>query len=163
MDPATRKARMAALPAKRMGAGALFTNQLGEILLVNPIYKPQWEIPGGIVEANESPRAACIREIFEELQLQIEPHRLLVLDYVPDQPDRTEGLMFVFDGGQLGVEAIARLRLPEDELSEYRFFDVESALAKLTPGLGNRILHAYSRRSGAGTIVLEDGRSIVHG
>ncbi|MCM4082247.1 NUDIX domain-containing protein [Paractinoplanes hotanensis] len=51
------------LPRKRMGTGVMFTNQDGHVLLVEPTYKDYWEIPGGAVEADESPRATTIREI----------------------------------------------------------------------------------------------------
>jgi 8-oxo-dGTP pyrophosphatase MutT (NUDIX family) len=35
--------------------------------LLEPTYKEDWEIPGGIIEENESPREACKREVLEEL------------------------------------------------------------------------------------------------
>jgi hypothetical protein len=35
------------LPAVYVGSGALITNAANEILLVEPTYKPGWEIPGG--------------------------------------------------------------------------------------------------------------------
>jgi ADP-ribose pyrophosphatase YjhB (NUDIX family) len=38
-----------------MAAGALLFDEDGRILLVEPTYKPYWEIPGGVVEADESP------------------------------------------------------------------------------------------------------------
>lgn len=47
------------LPRKRMGAGVLFFDGSGRVLLVDPVYKPQWEIPGGVVEGGESPRDAA--------------------------------------------------------------------------------------------------------
>ena len=95
-------------PTKRVAAGALFLNEAGEILLVNPTYKPQWEIPGGLVEENEPPREGCIREVREEIGLSIEPHRLLSLDYRPAPhgghcPDM---LRFVFWGGRLSLSLI---------------------------------------------------------
>ena len=51
------------LPKKRMGAGCLFFNERNEVLLVKPTYKPGWEIPGGVVEDNESPKQCCQREV----------------------------------------------------------------------------------------------------
>jgi 8-oxo-dGTP diphosphatase len=54
-------------PTKRMGAGLLIRNPDGAILIVEPSYKPHWEIPSGSVEEDESPRTACHREAFEEL------------------------------------------------------------------------------------------------
>jgi 8-oxo-dGTP diphosphatase len=35
------------------------------VLLVNPVYKETWDLPGGVVETEESPRAACRREVAE--------------------------------------------------------------------------------------------------
>ncbi|MFC7641019.1 NUDIX domain-containing protein [Streptosporangium lutulentum] len=42
-----------------MAAGALIRDAVGAVLLVDPTYKPQWEVPGGSVDAGESPLAAC--------------------------------------------------------------------------------------------------------
>ncbi|WP_405495010.1 NUDIX domain-containing protein [Nocardia sp. NBC_00511] len=74
---------VAALPRKRMGAGALFVDELDRVLLVEPTYKDYWELPGGVVEANESPLAAAVREIDEELGLTVTLGRLLAVDWVP--------------------------------------------------------------------------------
>ena len=47
----------ATLPRKRMAAAVLFFDAADRLLLVEPTYKPTWELPGGTVEADESPRA----------------------------------------------------------------------------------------------------------
>jgi 8-oxo-dGTP pyrophosphatase MutT (NUDIX family) len=82
-----------------------------------PTYKSYWEIPGGVVEAGESPYAAAVRELEEELGLAVQPGRLLVTDWVPPAPERTEGLMLVFDGGIVTPEQIEQIRLPAGDLS----------------------------------------------
>ena len=64
------KAYQRSLPKKRMSAGALFFDEAGRLLVVEPAYKSNWEIPGGAVELNESPRQACVREVKEELGLE---------------------------------------------------------------------------------------------
>ena len=51
----------------------VMTDPSGQVLLVEPVYKTDWEIPGGAVEADESPRAATIRELGEELGLAVTP------------------------------------------------------------------------------------------
>ena len=144
------------LPRKRMGAGALFRDENGRFLLVNPTYKPTWEIPGGVIEANESPRQACIREIIEELGFTCQPHQLLCVDYLSDQPDKTEAIMFVFDGGCLSQEAIAHIQLPADELSDYRFCTLPEALVLLNPRLGRRVALCQQALTENRTIYAED-------
>jgi NUDIX domain len=60
---------VASLARKRMAATAFFRDDQGRVLLVNPVYKEPWDLPGGAVEAEESPHAACRREVAEELGL----------------------------------------------------------------------------------------------
>jgi|SRR3989344_3701390 len=45
----------------------------GKVLLIKPINKQKWEIPGGRLDEGESPVAGIQREIKEELGLDIEP------------------------------------------------------------------------------------------
>jgi len=71
---------VASLARKRMAAGALFRDVDGRVLLVDPTYKPMWDLPGGAVEKEESPHAACRREVAEELGLDRPPGRVLVVD-----------------------------------------------------------------------------------
>ncbi len=103
------KAFYASLPAKRMGAGCLFFDAAGQVMLVRPTYKLSWEIPGGVVERNESPKQCCKREVQEEIGLRREIGDLLVVDYNSEMGERSESLMFIFDGGTLTsaeIEAI---------------------------------------------------------
>lgn len=150
-----RKLWLESLPKKRMGAGALFLDEQGRLLLVNPTYKPQWEIPGGIVEQNESPRQACRREVYEEIGLTKSIERLLSISYAAANDKRTEGLMFIFWGGVLTPAEIATLRLPVTELSEYRFVTLAEALSLLTPTLGERVRRSLEILPTEQTLYLE--------
>lgn len=38
------------LPAKRIGAGLVCRDAGNRVLLVQPTYKPAWELPGGVAE-----------------------------------------------------------------------------------------------------------------
>ena len=69
------------LPRKRMAAGALFVDSASRILLVDPVYRDTWDLPGGAVEAEESPYAACRREVAEGLGLDRPPGRVLAVDW----------------------------------------------------------------------------------
>lgn len=83
---------LASLARKRMAAAVLFTDPRGRLLLVEPTYKDYWEVPGGAVDADESPYDAAVREVKEELGLPVSPGRLLVVDWVPPRPGRTDEL-----------------------------------------------------------------------
>ncbi|RSM87614.1 hypothetical protein DMH04_11040 [Kibdelosporangium aridum] len=61
-----------------MAAGALFRDDSGRVLFVEPSYKPNWEIPGGAVEADEPPWKTASRELVEELGWTRPLGRLLV-------------------------------------------------------------------------------------
>ncbi|GAA3456433.1 hypothetical protein GCM10018962_82670 [Dactylosporangium matsuzakiense] len=149
----------AALPRKRMGAAVLFRDARGRVLLVEPSYKDDWELPGGTVEADESPRAAARREVAEELGLAVTPGRLLVVDWVPPLPDRTEGVMFVFDGGVLGADTAASVRLPADELLSWAWCTRDEAARRLSPRLARRTAAALDVAAGGtaiGDTAIED-------
>ncbi len=125
------------LPKKRMGAGALIRNSNNHILIVKPTYRDGWLIPGGIIEENESPRAACQRELKEELDLKIELKRLLCIDYTLADEKQTESLQFIFDGGYLPDES--DIQLDKNEHSSYQFSSPKEALELLNPRLSRRV------------------------
>lgn len=127
------------LPAKRMGAGAVIRNSSGEVLVVKPVYKAGWELPGGAVENGESPRSACEREIVEELQLRVEVGQMLCVDYNSSTGDYLESLMFLFDVGPLDDATLSSLRLDSGELSEYRWVSVGDALVMLDERVARRL------------------------
>jgi 8-oxo-dGTP diphosphatase len=135
-----------------IGAGALFRNAAGHVLLVNPTYKPRWEIPGGIVEEGESPRQCCERELAEELGYTGEVGRLLVVDWLPDLGGRGDRVLFVFDGGTVDDAFLDSVVLPPDELSECAFVDLDDAGGYLGPGMVRRVreaaVHAVAKTTG---------------
>ena len=85
-----------------VSAGAVICDEQGRVLIVDPVYKPYWNLPGGGVEAGEDPKEACRREVMEELGLDLEIGRLLVHATL-SVPGREPHEYFVFDGGVLSV------------------------------------------------------------
>lgn len=144
------------LPRKRMAAGALIYDSRGRILLVKPVYKGGWSIPGGVVEADESPKRACIREIQEELGLAQPIGRMLVVDYNTPHGQKTESLMFIFDGGYIGEGEIAGITLQAEELETFDFFTSDSLPGLMSRSLRRRILAALQQENAQGGIYLED-------
>jgi 8-oxo-dGTP diphosphatase len=147
----------ATLPRKRMGAGVLLSDEVGRVLLVEPTYKPYWEIPGGAVEADESPRDAAVRELKEELGLTWAPGRLLAVDWVPPRPERTEGLMLVFDGGVLPAADAATISVPPDELRGWAFCTAAESGERLSSLLARRVAACVAARAAGQTVYLENG------
>ncbi len=143
-----------ALPKKRMAAGALIRNPNHYILIVKPTYRDGWLIPGGIIEENESPRAACKREIKEELGLEINLKRLLCIDYTVADEKQTESLQFIFDGGILPNETPVHLELKE--LSRYQFVEPEQALELFNSRLSRRVKAVLEIIHTNQTLYLED-------
>lgn len=143
-EPVDRQSWLAGVPQKRVAAGALFLDDAERLLIVKPTYKPLWNIPGGVIEANESPRQGCQREVLEELGLHKALDRLLCVEYTPAVGKETEKLVFIFWGGVLTTEEIATIRLPPDELSEFCFLPVAEALTLLPPDKAERVRHSLA-------------------
>ncbi|MEZ4683838.1 MAG: NUDIX hydrolase [Caldilineaceae bacterium] len=122
-------------PRKRVAAGALFLDETGNILLVNPTYKPPWEIPGGMVEADEAPLTACRREVAEEIGLTVTPDTLLSVGYLRSYNNRGDSIRFIFWGGVLDGPMIAKIILQKSELSEYRFVSLQEAAHLVRPSM----------------------------
>ena len=125
-----------------MGAGVLFVNEENQVLLVEPAYKKDWEIPGGIVESDESPLRAVVREVREELGLEISPDKLSLagLDYMAANGDITEALMFVFWGGVLDRHQKESIAIDGDELKSYRFVDRSEISDLLSRPVADRVI-----------------------
>jgi 8-oxo-dGTP pyrophosphatase MutT (NUDIX family) len=136
----------ASLPTKRMGAGCLFFDAESRILLVKPNYKEGWEIPGGVVEDDESPRLSAQRETLEEIGLEREIGRLLVVDYSDRVGDKSESLMFIFDGGVLSEDEIKSIVLQAEELDEFIFVGVDELPAPMNSTLARRVRAAWQQR-----------------
>jgi 8-oxo-dGTP pyrophosphatase MutT (NUDIX family) len=147
----------ARLARKRMAAGVLFTDSIGRVLLVDPVYKEYWDLVGGCVEENEAPRQAAIRETKEELGKAFSPGRLLVVDWVSPQPDRTEGLTFVYDGGILGELETADIHLPPDELASWAWSDQDQIQQRMAPRLARRVTAALQAKAEGTIFDLADG------
>lgn len=147
----------ATLARKRMAAAVLFTDAAGRALLVEPTYKDSWEIVGGCVELDESPRQAAIRELKEELGLARVPGRLLVVDWVPPRPGRTEGLMFVYDGGILDERDTAEISLPPPELRAWAWCAEAQIAERMSELVARRVIAALRARAEGTTVELENG------
>jgi 8-oxo-dGTP diphosphatase len=128
----------ASLPKKRIGVGALLFHK-GDLLIVQPTYNPGWILPGGTVEAEESPLEALHRELREELDLAIEPLSLLAVDYIPNRDVKGEYLQMLFSAKDLSDDQAQHIHLQAYELKDYLFVSLETAYKLLTPLVAERV------------------------
>ena len=138
----------------RIGAGALFVND-DRILLVHKTYGNGWDIPGGYAEVGESPAAACQRELKEELAIQREVQRLLIVDWAP-RVDEGDKILYVFDCGELGADQ-DRIQLASDELDRWEWAQVQRLPDLVIPRLARRLTSAHHAYSAGTPIYLEHG------
>jgi ADP-ribose pyrophosphatase YjhB (NUDIX family) len=142
----------------RVAAGALFFDETGRVLLVKPSYKAGWDIPGGYVEPGESPRAACIREVREELGLALNIGALLVVDWAPAEKEGDK-MLFVFDAGELTESAGSEIRFADGELTESTFVGQEDFDDYLPGRLSRRLRTAIAAKDHERTVYAEHGVS----
>jgi 8-oxo-dGTP diphosphatase len=143
----------------RAAAGALFFDQSGSVMLVQPTYKRYRDIPGGYLNSGETPREACEREVTEELGLVVEVGPLLAVDWAP-HPDEGDKVLFVFDGGVLDPRRKAEIELRDDELASFSFYPVDELGGLLIPRLALRVAAACHARDEDRTLYLENGREV---
>ncbi|WP_338702053.1 NUDIX hydrolase [Streptomyces sp. Q6] len=154
---------IAGLPRVLAGAAALFRDDEGRVLLVEPNYREGWALPGGTVEsdAGETPRQGARRETLEEIGLDVRLGRLLAVDWVPGTA-RPPLVAYLYDGGVLGAERIAAIRLQEEELLSWRFVARADLPAHLPGALGGRVLAALDAlTAGTGPVELENGTPVA--
>jgi 8-oxo-dGTP diphosphatase len=112
-------------------AACVLVDEAGAVLITKrPQGKPLaglWEFPGGKVEADETPEQALVRELKEELGVDIAPDSLLPLTFVSyTYPDfhllmpvyvcrRWQGVLSANEGQELAwvqPEALSNFRMP---------------------------------------------------
>ncbi|MET8799591.1 NUDIX hydrolase [Nocardia sp. NPDC004568] len=155
----------ATLPRKLVSADVLLFDQQGRILLVDPSYKPGWDLPGGNVEANEPPDVGALREVREELGLELPTDQLdmLCVDWVSPHSSWDDWLKFIFGGPELTEQQILRLRIGNGELSDFEFCSLGQAQQKLGKKLWARVDAALDARRTGRAAYLHDGEPLLSG
>ena len=89
----------ARLPKKRNIAQGLLRNPADEMLLCELTYKREWDLPGGVVDPDESPATTVAREIEEELGIVVEVAGLVAVNWLPPWRGWDDAHLFLFDCG----------------------------------------------------------------
>jgi 8-oxo-dGTP diphosphatase len=135
-------------PTKHTGVMVAFFNPEGHVLIVKPNYKPGWNLVGGVIDANESPLHAAIRETEEEIGLTIAPDRLALLGvhYIPS--GKFDDFLRILFSTQLTAAEASHLKIDPGELDGAKFVPLRELAAyderPITPALA-AILNSPSK------------------
>jgi 8-oxo-dGTP diphosphatase len=87
-------------PTMLFVVAAALTNQVGEILLQRRPEGRQlaglWEFPGGKVDGGESPESALVRELKEELGIDVEPQNLVPFTFASEPLEGRSLLLLLY-------------------------------------------------------------------
>ncbi|QCX74944.1 hypothetical protein C9F11_06220 [Streptomyces sp. YIM 121038] len=153
----TENEHEAKMARPRMAAGALFFDEQGRVMLLEPTYKDYRDIPGGYVDVGESPLQACVREVREELGITPGIGRLLAVDWAPS-PTEGDKVLYLFDGGALPARLQEQIRLQRSEIKAYAFHSVDDVDSLTIPRLARRVRAAVIARSEGQVAYLEHGQ-----
>jgi 8-oxo-dGTP pyrophosphatase MutT (NUDIX family) len=151
-DPAAKFA------TPRIAAGALFVDD-DRVLLVHKTYGNGWDIPGGYVDVGESPAAACRRELREELSIDRQPERLLIVDWAPNDGEGDK-ILYVFDCGEVSDD-VTRITLTDSEVDRWEWVPIGHVSDYVIPRLARRLAQAYEARRAGTPLYLEHGEPVL--
>jgi 8-oxo-dGTP diphosphatase len=133
-------------------AGACVRDEEGRILLLRRSDGENlWGFPGGAIEPNERAADAVVREVREEIGLQVEPVELIGVYSAPEfafaypNGDRVQPLTVFFECRVVGGD----LRPDREEVLEARYFGPQDALPPMRPCCVVKARDAFAYRGRA--------------
>lgn len=117
----------------KLGAFAIITDGQ-KVLLCHRRDMDLWNLPGGKVEAGESPWGAVIREVREETGLEVEILRLHGVYFKPEVDEVVFSFLCEVKGGKL---------TPSGETDRMNYFEIASLPDNLSPKQAKRIMDAF--------------------
>lgn len=127
------------LPRWHVGANALVRDQHGRILLVRPARSPRFQLPGGQVDAHETPQDAAGRELHEETGLDAPVGPLISISFEHPSPGWDHPTqVLLFDAGVVD-SATVRLTALDPDIAEHRWAYLDDAETLLGPARTARL------------------------
>ncbi|MFJ7277445.1 NUDIX domain-containing protein [Kitasatospora sp. NPDC098663] len=120
----------------------LCTDPASRLLVVQATGHGTWHLPGGVVEAGESPLDAALREVREELGLAIDlrDDDLFAVEWAQARRSGArDRLVFLWAGPILSTADTDRISLQARELCAWRWATAEEAKELLHPAVAARI------------------------
>jgi len=147
-------------PRKRAISHVLLTDEAGRVCTLETSFKPDWELPGGILDPGESPRAGAVREVQEELGYTVSIGRLLVVSWLTPYLGWEDALELVFDAGTLSPRSAAMLQPDLKEIRAVHWLEPAAAMAAMEAYARGRVAAALDARESGRTAYLEAGQPV---
>ncbi len=145
------------LPRKRAISQLLVRDTADRVLLCELTYKRDWDLPGGVVEVGESPQRAAVREVREELALELPTGRLLLTDWLPAWSGWDDALCLVFDGGQHPPSILERVVKETREIRSAEFCTAEQVAERCADFTARRVASALANLADGAPAYVERG------
>ncbi|PID31285.1 hypothetical protein CR983_01915 [Candidatus Saccharibacteria bacterium] len=84
------------LDRRSSSANVIIENSAGQLLVVKANYKSYWTLPGGWIDAGETPSAAAVREVREEVGIEVRVEDLSLDSLIVRRSDTMITYLFVF-------------------------------------------------------------------
>lgn len=146
------------LPRKRAISQLLVRDDADRVLLCQLTYKPDWDLPGGVVEVGESPQLAASREVSEELGLTLPAGPLLLTDWLPPWGGWDDALCLVFDGGRHDPSVLDAMVREPREIRHAEFCTPEEVIDRCADFTARRVASALAALGGPAPTYVESGR-----
>lgn len=116
------------LPKKRLIAQGVLRTDGGRVALCELVYKREWDLPGGVVDPDESPADCVVREVHEELGLDVTVQGLLAVNWLPPYRGWDDALLCLFDLGHVPEDTLERAVLQRREIKAVHWADPETII-----------------------------------
>ncbi len=144
----------ASLPRKHFASAAMIFND-DRLLIVKTSYKEGWVLPGGGVDENEGPYAACMREVAEEVGLTVTSARLGGTAFLNTNPVRGDivELFWICDVADRGA-----VKIDGHEIVDAMWATRDECKQIMRYGLGFRTLAVWDAWSAGRAAYIENDR-----
>ena len=151
------------LPTKRLIGQGLLRSTEGRVLLCQLTYKRDWDLPGGVVDPSESPAHCVVREVREELGLDLTVRGLLAVNWLPPYKGWDDALLVLFDLGVVDAKVLHGATLLRREIRDVHWVepdDLPNHVAPYTAAMLAEVLAMVSDPGEVRTAYIEDSQRI---
>ncbi|MDB5187039.1 MAG: hypothetical protein JWM07_511 [Candidatus Saccharibacteria bacterium] len=114
--------------ARPSSASIILQDDQQRALIVKAHYKAHWTFPGGMIDADETPKQAAVREVQEEVGLTIEPDAVTFGWIAARHSIVADTFQFIFKA-QLLPGQIDSIILQASEIDEWRLVSKDDVLS----------------------------------